>query len=81
MFDPFFTTKDVGKGTGLGLSISYGIITSHKGRINVTSELGKGTTFIVELPVVSDSSAGSKDIREAVVSPFIGIGSIVDRMN
>ncbi len=51
LFDPFFTTKEVGKGTGLGLSISYGIITSHGGRIYAESELGKGATFVVELPV------------------------------
>ena len=51
LLDPFFTTKGVGKGTGLGLSISYGIITEHGGRIYAESELGKGATFIVELPI------------------------------
>jgi len=51
LFDPFFTTKEVGKGTGLGLSICYGIVTEHGGRIYAESELGKGTTFIIELPV------------------------------
>lgn len=51
LFDPFFTTKEVGKGTGLGLSISYGIIAEHKGRIYAESDLGKGATFIVELPI------------------------------
>jgi len=51
LFDPFFTTKEVGKGTGLGLSISYGIITQHDGRIYAESELGKGATFIIELPI------------------------------
>jgi len=51
IFDPFFTTKDVGHGTGLGLAISYGVIKAHKGSISVESELGKGTTFVVRLPV------------------------------
>ena len=55
LFDPFFTTKEVGKGTGLGLSISYGIITEHSGRIYAESELGKGATFVVELPIVGNN--------------------------
>jgi len=53
LFQPFFTTKPRGKGTGLGLSISYGIITRHKGRIDVRSEPGKGSTFTVRLPVAA----------------------------
>ncbi len=52
IFDPFFTTKDVGKGTGLGLSISYDIVKNHDGEINLDSEVGKGSTFTVRLPVV-----------------------------
>ena len=51
LFDPFFTTKEVGKGTGLGLSMAYGIIERHKGKIQVESEVGKGSTFTIELPL------------------------------
>lgn len=51
IFDPFYTTKPVGQGTGLGLSLSYGIIKKHHGDIEVFSEIGKGTTFRVILPI------------------------------
>jgi signal transduction histidine kinase len=51
IFDPFFTTKPAGKGTGLGLAVCYGIVTAHGGRIEIESNNGHGTKFIVILPV------------------------------
>ena len=51
LFTPFFTTKPVGVGTGLGLSISYGILQDHEATIDVESEVGKGTCFIMTFPL------------------------------
>jgi CheY-like chemotaxis protein len=54
IFNPFFTTREVGQGTGLGLNLCHGIITEHKGRIWAESRLGRGATFFVELPIVTE---------------------------
>jgi len=70
IFDAFFTTKPVGKGTGLGLSLSYSIVKRHHGRIEVDSEVGKGTSFTVHLPVMqpatraAEEAALSGEVRE-----------------
>ncbi|MCK4384796.1 MAG: HAMP domain-containing protein [candidate division Zixibacteria bacterium] len=65
IFEPFFTTKKMGEGTGLGLSVSYGIIKDHRGGIIVESDVGKGTTFIITIPVsqlpVDSQSSLKKD--------------------
>lgn len=65
IFDPFFTTKEPGKGTGLGLSICHTIIAEHHGRIYAESRQGRGTTFIIELPVpATDVLVKSRDFTE-----------------
>ncbi len=56
IFDPFFTTKGIGKGTGLGLSISYAIIKEHEGQLTVESEKGKGSLFIISIPMDLDKT-------------------------
>lgn len=55
IFEPFFTTKPVGRGTGLGLSIVYSIIENHKGSLEVNTEEGQGTTFIISLPIYQNA--------------------------
>lgn len=60
LFEPFYTTKPLGKGTGLGLAISYGIMEEHNGSIEVQSEEGKGSTFILSLPITKAPSTQEK---------------------
>lgn len=71
IFEPFFTTKGDGKGTGLGLSVSYGIIKDHHGMILVDSEVGKGSSFTITLPL---STADEAEVPQPL-EPAGGLGS------
>ena len=66
IFDPFFTTKPVGKGTGLGLSICYGIIEKMGGKLEVESMVGKGTTFLISIPLQMDTERQPQDTLSGV---------------
>lgn len=75
IFEPFFTTKEIGKGTGLGLAIVHGVIQQHNGYINVSSALGKGTTFQIYLPVAKTEEKSQTVKKQAL--PSIGTETIL----
>ncbi|MGF1524371.1 MAG: ATP-binding protein [Leptolyngbyaceae cyanobacterium] len=66
VFDPFFTTKPVGQGTGLGLALSYQTIQQHQGSLSLQSEVGKGTTVVIELPIESSQNYRSEEVATMI---------------
>ncbi|HTV38990.1 MAG TPA: ATP-binding protein [Candidatus Sulfotelmatobacter sp.] len=77
LFDPFFTTKEVGKGTGLGLSLCYGYIKENGGTITPLSQVGKGATFLIELPIAENADAAGvapKELPEPAAPPDLHEG-------
>ena len=62
IFDPFFSTKEPGYGTGLGLSVAHGIVDRHGGTLSVTSRVGEGSAFTINLPLERDAASGDQEL-------------------
>lgn len=77
IFDPFFTTKGTG-GMGLGLAVSYGIICRHEGSIEAESEIGRGTSFVIKLPVATQLAPAQPS--ESIVQPVVIVAQTTARL-